>query len=261
MKMNCLVVLQLLGIMLLLSYASAIPKYEDSHKFYAEKAQRDRSYYNENKTQPSEPQTASTKDRLERLGYTTGYGSLNGYPGGTGLSAYNPIKLDLGGVVLGTLVGIGAIILIPKILSAFHGGYGGYGRSEDNDLTPLSSMINKIDDVLGQNNIDSTSCMQRAVCGYVRSTEYNMKIGSSDQMDEFIHMLSENSLVDYLLDGTAIKEALEHGKRSGERPCEEVYSNCPLDSKSATEIIMKLMPKKNPQGKGKSSAISRDKKA
>jgi len=52
-------------------------------------------------------------------------------------------------------------------------------------------MINKIDDVLGQNNIDSTSCMQRAVCGYVRSTEYNMKIGSSDQMDEFIHMLSE----------------------------------------------------------------------
>lgn len=62
---------------------------------------------------------------------------------------------------------------------------------EDSDLTPLSSMINKIDDVLGQNNIDSTSCMQRAVCGYVRSTEYNMKIGSSDQMDEFIHMLAE----------------------------------------------------------------------
>lgn len=62
---------------------------------------------------------------------------------------------------------------------------------EDNDLSPLSSMINKIDDVLGQNNIDSTSCMQRAVCGYVRSTEYNMKTGASDQMDEFIHMLSE----------------------------------------------------------------------
>lgn len=53
-----------------------------------------------------------------------------GYPAGTGISAYNPIKLDLGGVVLGTLVGIGAIIIIPKILSAFHGGYAGYGRSE-----------------------------------------------------------------------------------------------------------------------------------
>lgn len=52
------------------------------------------------------------------------------YPGGTGIAAYNPIKLDLGGVVLGTLVGIGAIIIIPKLLNAFHGGYGGYGRSK-----------------------------------------------------------------------------------------------------------------------------------
>jgi len=66
--------------------------------------------------------------------------------------------------------------------------------------------------------------------------------------------------VDYLLDGTAIKEALEHGKRANDRACEEVYSNCPLDSKSATDILMKLMPKKNPQGKGKSSGISREKK-
>lgn len=51
--------------------------------------------------------------------------------------------------------------------------------------------MNKLDDILGQNNIDSTSCMQRAICSYVRSTEYNMKMGASDQMDEFIHMMSE----------------------------------------------------------------------
>ncbi|KAM8703226.1 hypothetical protein ACLKA7_007931 [Drosophila subpalustris] len=240
--------------MLLLSFAEAIPKYEGNQKAYVEKSQWNRAYLNENKTQLNEPQTASTKDRLERLGFGTGYGSLNGYPGGTGLSAYNPIKLDLGGVVLGTLVGIGAIILIPKLLSAFHGGYGGYGRSDDhNDLASISNMINKIDDVLGQNNIDSTSCMQRAVCGYVRSTENNMKSGISDQMDEFIHMLAENSLVDYLLDGTAIKEALEHGKELNNRPCEELYASCPLDSASATNILMKLLPKKSKTAKSKSA--------
>ncbi|ALC46849.1 Desi [Drosophila busckii] len=256
MDIKYLMLLELLGMLFLLSYTQANPKYEVNPKAYAEKSQWSRSYPSENKTQFNEPQTASTKDRLERLGYTTGYGSLNGYPGGTGLSAYNPIKLDLGGVVLGTLVGIGAIILIPKLLSAFHGGYGGYGRSEDdNDLSSLSSMINKIDDVLGQNNIDSTSCMQRAVCGYVRSTESNMKAGVSDQMDEFIHMLSENSLVDYFLDGTAIKEALEHGKETNDRPCEELYASCPLDSKSATNILMKLLPKK--QAKSKSSPQSK----
>uniref|UniRef100_A0A1A9VPU9 Uncharacterized protein n=1 Tax=Glossina austeni TaxID=7395 RepID=A0A1A9VPU9_GLOAU len=151
-------------------------------------------YFNENKTQQyHDDENASTKDRLQRLGYTTGYGTVSGYPGGTGISAYNPIKLDLGGVVLGTLVGLGVIIIIPKLLSALHGGYTGYGRSEtDNDLSSLSSLMTKIDDILGQNNIDSTTCMQRAICTYVRSTEYNMKTGASDQLDEFIHMLSKN---------------------------------------------------------------------
>ncbi|XP_011194894.2 uncharacterized protein LOC105220179 [Zeugodacus cucurbitae] len=189
---------------------------------------------------------ATTKDRLQRLGYTTGYGTLNGYPGGTGISAYNPIKLDLGGVVLGTLVGIGAIIIIPKLLSAFHGGYAGYGRSEnDRDLLSLSNMMNRIDDILGQNNIDSTSCTQRAVCSYVRSTELNLKTGVPDQIDELIHTLSENTLVGYLLDGTAIKEALEIGKKVNGKPCEQMYTSCPLDNKTAANLLMKLLPNKS----------------
>jgi len=66
-----------------------------------------------------------------------------------------------------------------------------YVGEDQSDLASISNMINKIDDVLGQNNIDSTSCMQRAVCGYVRSTENNMKSGMPDQLDEFIHMISE----------------------------------------------------------------------
>lgn len=90
------------------------------------------------------------------------------------------------------MVGIGAIIIIPKLLSAFHGGYASYGRSEnDNDLISLSNMMNRIDDILSQSNIDSTSCMQRAVCSYVHSTEFNFKTGVPDQIDEFIHTLSE----------------------------------------------------------------------
>ncbi|KAL9893089.1 uncharacterized protein LOC119640880 isoform X1 [Glossina fuscipes] len=204
-------------------------------------------YFNENKTQQyHDDENASTKDRLQRLGYTTGYGTVSGYPGGTGISAYNPIKLDLGGVVLGTLVGLGVIIIIPKLLSALHGGYTGYGRSEtDNDLSSLSSLMTKIDDILGQNNIDSTTCMQRAICTYVRSTEYNMKTGASDQLDEFIHMLSKNSLIDYLLDGTAIKEALEQGKNVNSKPCDQLYVTCPLDSKKLTQMLIKLLPKKS----------------
>ncbi|XP_013109289.1 uncharacterized protein LOC106088358 [Stomoxys calcitrans] len=226
-----------------LKVSNAVPKYETSSgKPYNEKSEWNPTPYRDNNTQEFEKDSTSTKDRLQRLGYTTGYGTINTYPGGTGLAAYNPIKLDLGGVVLGTLVGIGAIIIIPKILNAFHGGYGSYGRSE-NDLSPVSNFINRIDDILGQNNIDSTSCMQRAVCSYIRSTEHNMMTELPDKMDEFMHILAENSLVDYLLDGTAIKEALAHGRDVNAKPCEDIYNNCPVNSETVTSVLMKLWPK------------------
>lgn len=44
------------------------------------------------------------------------------------------MKIDLGGVVLGAIIGIGALLIVPKVVGAFNGGYGGsYGgnyRSE-----------------------------------------------------------------------------------------------------------------------------------
>ncbi|XP_055905330.1 uncharacterized protein LOC129940852 [Eupeodes corollae] len=230
-------------ILAMLGLTQAGAKYEGPNS-YNDNTQWRRQYFNEKKNDSVAESTAN-KDRLERLGYTTGYGHLNGYSG-TGISAYNPIKLDLGGVVLGTLVGIGAILIIPKILSAFHGGYGSYARSTgeaEGDLSGLANMMNKIDDILGQNNIDSTSCMQRAVCSYVRSTENNMKAGSDDQIDHIIHTLSENSLVDYLLDGTAIKEALENGRKINGKECELIYSSCPVDSKTAMNVVTTLLPK------------------
>lgn len=51
-------------------------------------------------------------------------------------------------------------------------------------------MLTKLDDILSKNNIDSTTCVQRAVCNYVRSSEYNLQIGNADQSDQIIHTLS-----------------------------------------------------------------------
>lgn len=79
-------------------------------------------------------EAAASSDRTQRLGLTTGYGGAGstgvygtGY--GTGLSPYQPVKLDLGGVVLGALIGVGALLVLPKVFHAFSGGYGGNYRS------------------------------------------------------------------------------------------------------------------------------------
>ncbi|XP_053685220.1 uncharacterized protein LOC128734861 [Sabethes cyaneus] len=187
----------------------------------------------------------SANDRVQRLGLTTGYGGLNGYGySSSGVGGYAPLKIDLGGVVLGTLVGIGALLILPKLVSAFGGGgYGGHYRSADsNDLTGVTEMLNKVDDFLAQNNIDSGSCMQKAICSYVRSSDYHMQVGTADQIEHMILALSENSLVDYMLDGTAIKEAIKNGKQQSARTCDDLYKTCPLDRQSALQVFKKMFP-------------------
>lgn len=117
------------------------------------------------------------------------------------------MKIDLGGVVLGAIIGIGALLIIPKVVGSLNGvgvgggggggtGYGyGYGsnyRSVDGgDPTGVSSMLAKLDEILGKDNIDSTNCMQRAVCTYVRQSTYHHKMGTADQTDQIINTLSE----------------------------------------------------------------------
>lgn len=105
------------------------------------------------------------------------------------------MKIDLGGVVLGAIIGIGALLIIPKVVGSLNGGgygYGGNYRSVDGgDPTGLSDMLAKLDEILGKDNIDSTNCMQRAVCTYVRQSVYHQKMGTADQTDQIVNTLSE----------------------------------------------------------------------
>lgn len=102
------------------------------------------------------------------------------------------MKIDLGGVVIGTLVGIGALLILPKLVNVFSGGYGHYRSVGGNDdLTGVQDMLSKVDDFLAQNNIDSSSCMQKAVCNYIRSSDYHISTGTADQIEHLMLSLSE----------------------------------------------------------------------
>lgn len=45
-----------------------------------------------------------------------------------------------------------------------------------------------------------------------------------------------------MLDGTAIKEAIENGKNPSGRDCDVLYQACPLDRQSALAMLKKFMP-------------------
>lgn len=73
-------------------------------------------------------ETKESSDRL-RFGIpvstygNTGTGIQYGGNTGTGY-VFSPMKIDVGGIALGALIGLGAILIVPKLASAFTGGYG-----------------------------------------------------------------------------------------------------------------------------------------
>lgn len=48
-----------------------------------------------------------------------------------------------------------------------------------------------------------------------------------------------------MLNGTAVKEAIENGKNLDADPCDKVYSSCPLDREQMLQILGKLLPSAN----------------
>lgn len=64
------------------------------------------------------------------------------------MSPYAPAKIDLGGLLLGAIIGVGSILIIPKLLYILSGTYGAYARSKYTiylyRLNPLVHFISSI---------------------------------------------------------------------------------------------------------------------
>lgn len=116
---------------------------------------------------------------------------MSGYPhSGSGVGYYSPLKFNVGGILIGTLVGVGALLLLPKLASAFHGGSGGYYRSEDSG-SDFTTMMHGISNFLDENRVDSAACVKRMICSSVRNSEYNLENQTADQIDQWIYGLAE----------------------------------------------------------------------
>ncbi|XP_076637893.1 uncharacterized protein LOC143350020 [Colletes latitarsis] len=178
-----------------------------------------------------------------RFGFTNIASTGSGY----GASTYAPAKIDLGGLLLGAIIGVGSILIIPKLLYVLSGTYGHYARSEENGV---SEIVTKLDDVLARHGIDSTSCMQRAVCSYSQraaaSSTKEAKQLDDDQQDEqvssldrMVDAITTNRIFRTAMEGTAIQEAVEAG-RTG-RNCSKSYPHCGFSMETILSLVSNLM--------------------
>ncbi|XP_034238555.1 uncharacterized protein LOC117643656 [Thrips palmi] len=198
---------------------------------------------------------AGTEGKEPRFGFV-GY-SANGVQVqdptyGTAAGPYGALRLDLGGVLLGALIGLGASLVLPKLLHglAAHP-HDGYKRSVgprshvagevdgDGVMASFSHILSRVDTALAEQNIDSTACLQRAVCTYVQSSATRSATGEASGVESLVDTAAKNSLVGYMLEGSSFKQAVDTGRKGGN--CSKVYYKCPVNKDSLAAGIKSII--------------------
>ncbi|CAL7951076.1 unnamed protein product [Xylocopa violacea] len=192
-------------------------------------------------TKRADADTNDITDRNQepRFGFT----NLGSTGSGYGVSTYAPAKIDLGGLILGAILGIGSILIIPKLLYVLSGTYGHYARSEESGFTQI---MTRMDDVLARHGIDTTSCMQRAVCTYSQQAASSMKEANklndedrASSFDRVIDTITTNQIFQTAMEGTAIQEAVEAG-RAG-RDCSRNYPHCGFSMETMLSLLSNVI--------------------
>ena len=195
----------------------------------------------ETSTKRGDTESNSIMDRSQdaRFGFT----NLGTTGSGYGVSTYAPTKIDLGGLLLGAIIGIGSILIIPKLLYVLSGTYGHYARSEDSGITQI---MTKLDDVLARHGIDTTSCMQRAVCTYSQQAASSVREGNQlnddekvSSFDRMINTVTTNQIFRTAMEGTAIEEAIEAGKNG--RSCSRAYPHCGFSMETMLSLLSNVI--------------------
>ncbi|XP_066146934.1 uncharacterized protein [Euwallacea fornicatus] len=248
MEIYNFLLLLLLGF--LSNVAGSVKKYDvedagfsPSHRYYESDLSYQKGY--KNKTYiPQNPIAEGKKDiepKESRFGAISYGPSGNSYGNSNGMT-YGTMKLDVGGIALGALIGLGAILIIPKIAQIFAGGHEGYARGLEEEMSTVTNLLSRIDNSLAANDIDSTSCTQRIICNVVNDAVKNTKAGEASSVDEFVLTFTKNSLFSYAIGGTAIKEAVDIGRSQDADKCASTYTKCPLNKDSVMKVVSSLMP-------------------
>ncbi|XP_014598666.1 PREDICTED: uncharacterized protein LOC106784064 [Polistes canadensis] len=235
--------------------ANCVPKYDDrgfipSSLAYMEKAGKAQDQIampsqaevrTDTSTKRGETTINDISDRNQeaRFGFTNIGSSGSGYA----VSPYAPAKIDLGGLLLGAIIGVGSILIIPKLLYVLSGTYGNYARSEENGF---AQSMTKLDDALARHGIDTTSCMQRAVCTYSQQAAAAVRVADEDNEDEkissfdrMIDAITTNQVFRTAMQGTAIQEAVEAG-RSGKN-CSYSYPHCGFSLETMLSLLSNVI--------------------
>lgn len=115
----------------------------------------------------------------------------------------------------------------------------------------LTQTMARLDDALARYGVDTTSCMQRAVCTYskqaveaVREHAEGRNEEDVSSLDKAIDAVTSNQVFHSAMEGTAVQEAIQAGREG--RDCPRVYSHCGLSLEAILALFTTMMTAPSP---------------
>lgn len=99
--------------------------------------------------------------------------------------------------------------------------------------------LSLLDQTLTENDIDTTSCVQKIICWTVQNSAENVKTGQSSSIDKIIEGLATNLWLQQIVEGTVFYDALQNGLDN--KNCAEEYGQCKINQKSIQKITTKFV--------------------
>ena len=99
-----------------------------------------------------------------------------------------------------------------------------------NEPSETWRIMTLIDQALIENNIDTTSCMQRTMCWLAKNSRAKLNNGEATSQDKIIDGLLTNYWVNQMMDGSAMQTAIQYGLANNN--CALQYRNCKITQSS-----------------------------
>ncbi|XP_050699811.1 uncharacterized protein LOC126987132 [Eriocheir sinensis] len=175
---------------------------------------------------------------------------------GTSTSSAMTSLLD---VNWGSLIYVGAAVLLASLLlpklsallgTAVTSGVTGYsssgttsfgGSSYGRDLSaaaPFTAIISQIEEALSEYDLDADSCMSRAVCSFVSTSDAKVRTGTADGTQLLALGLAKSRWVKELMGDNSVTRAIEMGQEDGD--CSIQYPECPASLPGMLRALISL---------------------
>ncbi|XP_050510951.1 uncharacterized protein LOC126887453 [Diabrotica virgifera virgifera] len=141
-------------------------------------------------------------------------------------------------VLISAVVIPSALMLISKKLhfaDPFTNHYNSTYRNLDLDISPMWKYGSILDNVLLENHIDTTACVQRSICSLIYKSKRDILNGNATSIDKIIDGVTSN---DWILDkiySTSIYSAVNNGLNSVN--CNKEYTNCKIPENNLISFI------------------------